>query len=228
AAVVWHERLHKAAGQLKKEKEKREKELRDHEAKMKADGDLRRLEREKLAEKGRKKQESEEELNELEKEALALLGKGKGFGPEDLSEESKKKLQRIEDRQADLEREALLEAASGTQQEVRVGYSWSIAQNRGEGPRKMPLEDYLRHEMQTGLYDGETFLEPKYAFDMGLKLPGMPGREAIPKAIRDWNASSFSADQAVTLQMLGAARSAVGWHSHGASVQMTIFGRLLG
>ncbi|CAJ1392835.1 unnamed protein product [Effrenium voratum] len=129
------------------------------------------------------------------------------------------------DRQADLEREALLEAVSGTQQEVRVGYSWSIAQNRGEGPRKMPLEDYLRHEMQTGLYDGETFLEPKYAFDMGLKLPGMPGREAIPKAIRDWNASSFSADQAVTLQMLGAARSAVGWHSHGASVQMTIFGR---
>ena len=97
AAVVWHERLHKAAGQLKKEKEKREKELRDHEAKMKADGDLRRLEREKLAEKGRKKQESEEELNELEKEALALLGKGKGFGPEDLSEESKKKLQRIEE-----------------------------------------------------------------------------------------------------------------------------------
>lgn len=31
-----------------------------------------------------------------------------------------------------------LEAAREIPLEVRVGYSWSIAQNRGEGPQKMP------------------------------------------------------------------------------------------
>ncbi|CAE7363463.1 Jmjd8, partial [Symbiodinium sp. KB8] len=133
---------------------------------------------------------------------------------------------RILERQPALTQEALLRAAQETGTTVRVGYSWSIAQNRGEGPREIPLIDYLQSEMDQGIYDDAEFLEPSYAFDMGLKLDGMPGSEDIHPVIRSWNGSAFSVpDTAVAVHMLGGARSAVGWHTHGATVQMTVHGR---
>jgi len=133
---------------------------------------------------------------------------------------------RILEHQPALTQEALLRAAEETGATVRVGYSWSIAQNRGEGSREIPLKDYLQSEMDQGIYDDAEFLEPSYAFDMGIKLDGMPGGEDIHPAIRSWNESAFSVpDTAVAVHMLGGARSAVGWHTHGASVQMTVHGR---
>ncbi|CAE7257303.1 JMJD8, partial [Symbiodinium pilosum] len=61
--------------------------------------------------------------------------------------------------------------------------------------------------------------------DMGLKLEGMPGSDDIHPAIRAWNESAFSVPgTAVAVHMLGGPRSAVGWHTHGATVQMTVHG----
>ncbi|CAK9091394.1 unnamed protein product [Durusdinium trenchii] len=88
----------------------------------------------------------------------------------------------------------------------------------------MPLEDFLVEGMDEGLYDEETFLEPIYAFDMGLQLPGLP-RIELPKAIRSLKTSLTQSDAAETVSMLGGPRSAVGWHTHGASLQMILHGR---
>mmetsp|Transcript_155326 Transcript_155326/g.477120 ORF Transcript_155326/g.477120 Transcript_155326/m.477120 type:complete len:312 (-) Transcript_155326:102-1037(-) len=71
-------------------------------------------------------------------------------------------------------------------------------------------------------YDGDTPLEPAYAFDQ-VDLPGFPGSDDVHSLIRSWHEPAFASFARLT--MLGAAGSAVGWHRHGAAAQMTVHGR---
>jgi len=76
--------------------------------------------------------------------------------------------------------------------------------------------------MRERWYDGDTQLEPAYAFDPRADLPGLPGKEDVHPLIRSWHEPSLA--QSSRLTMLGAAGSAVGWHRHGAAAQMTVHG----
>lgn len=123
-----------------------------------------------------------------------------------------------------LTRSSILKWAEPHGCSVSTGHSWSIAQNRGEGPKKVKLAHFLQEEMFQVLLDGEEVLEPSYAFDRGLKMPSLPSSDDLHPVIRSWNESAFRAGGAQRLFMLGGPGSAVGWHTHGEAVQMNIHG----
>lgn len=130
------------------------------------------------------------------------------------------------ERQKVLEKDALMKDALGSKRLISTGYSWTISKNRGEGTTKVPLADFLHHGMYEALTDGDVTLEPAYAFDREEPLWGMPSADDIHPVIRAWNTSAFHVPaSAISIQMLGSLGSAVGWHSHGATVQMNIYGR---
>lgn len=122
-----------------------------------------------------------------------------------------------------LSRQAILEEALRRNLSVNVGYSWSIAKNGGEGPERVPLYDYVNKVMHKEWYDGETLLEPAYAFDRRAELPALPGSAHVHPMVKSWGDAAL-AGPVDRLFMLGAARSAVGWHRHGAALQMTLHG----
>eukprot|EP00929_Paragymnodinium_shiwhaense_P104268 TRINITY_DN68521_c0_g1_i1.p1 TRINITY_DN68521_c0_g1~~TRINITY_DN68521_c0_g1_i1.p1 ORF type:complete len:485 (+),score=76.17 TRINITY_DN68521_c0_g1_i1:81-1535(+) len=132
--------------------------------------------------------------------------------------------------QSQLSRSTMLQAASRTDVPVSYGYSWSITANGGSGPQQASLSEYLGSIMRQEWYDGSDRLEPAYAFHRGadgFEQAGLslPGEDHVPAFIRDWNATAFAVDKAAgRLVLLGGAGSAVGWHRHGASVQMLVHG----
>jgi len=128
-----------------------------------------------------------------------------------------------------LDRCSLVEVAERLHPNVSIGYSWSITRNGGEGPERLPLDVFLRERMYESWHDGDTKLEPAYAFTnlvasdvLADERLGFPDHSDVPLAIRAWPDPSFT--KASRILMLGAAESAVGWHRHGASVQMTVHG----
>lgn len=127
------------------------------------------------------------------------------------------------------DRNALIEAADTLRPNVSIGYSWSITRNRGEGPERLPLNVFLRDRMYESWHDGDTRLEPAYAFTslgasdvLADERLGFPKHSDAPMAFSSWAEPAFA--KASRILMLGAAESAVGWHRHGASVQMTVHG----
>ncbi|CAK0844292.1 unnamed protein product [Prorocentrum cordatum] len=80
--------------------------------------------------------------------------------------------------------------------------------------------------MHESWYDGDTQLEPAYAFDRGLQIEGLPGGDDVHPLLRSWNSSAFQVGSGASrLTMLGGPGSAVGWHRHGSSAQMMPHGR---
>ncbi|CAE8665416.1 unnamed protein product [Polarella glacialis] len=123
--------------------------------------------------------------------------------------------------QKDFGRSVLLQTANLGNLSIRVVPSWSLLRGGGDEPHLLALSDYIEH---LDLYEGDTRLEPAYAIDPSYKIPGLPDSQVIDTFIRAWNRSHFE-NPASRIIFLGGAESGVGWHRHGAAVQMTIHGR---
>lgn len=126
-----------------------------------------------------------------------------------------------------LQKGRLIDASELFGLNTSVGQSWSIPLAGGEGPTRVPLAQFLRKQMDAVELDGDDWVEPPYAFDrrtaawgQALDIPG-----AVPEFIRAWNETAFGLGiSAGRIAMLGGPGSAVGWHRHGAAVQMTVHG----
>jgi len=134
--------------------------------------------------------------------------------------------------QAGLARERFVEVASRWSVNISFGYSWSIASNGGAGPQKALLREYIESFMHQEWHDGDTRLEPAYAFDRdvdalqqaGLRLPCEMDVPPFLRGLLAYSASSNTPPSFGRIVMLGGAGSAVGWHRHGAAAQMTVHG----
>lgn len=119
----------------------------------------------------------------------------------------------------------LLKVAKERNLSTRVGRSWDIVMNSGEGGRRVPLEEYLETSMRAKLHDGDTPLELEYSFDRHSELLEIPGIDfEVHPMIMSWNASAFRPGAAVPIVLIGGSGSGVGFHRHAAAFQAIFHG----
>jgi len=128
------------------------------------------------------------------------------------------------DLQGQFSKDSLINLAKREKLRTRIGHSWSITKNGGQGPSEVEVCEYIEKMMHCTLYDGTTALEPAYAFDPSADLPGLP--ISVHHWIGSWDDAAFKFPESATrIMLLGGAGSGIGWHKHGASVQTTVHGR---
>eukprot|EP00747_Dinoflagellata_sp_TGD_P170962 gnl/TRDRNA2_/TRDRNA2_203822_c0_seq1.p1 gnl/TRDRNA2_/TRDRNA2_203822_c0~~gnl/TRDRNA2_/TRDRNA2_203822_c0_seq1.p1 ORF type:complete len:563 (-),score=89.94 gnl/TRDRNA2_/TRDRNA2_203822_c0_seq1:75-1763(-) len=119
----------------------------------------------------------------------------------------------------------LRKAAKKHNLNAQVGYSWDIVMSRGQGPKTVPLWQYIDDLMDKDEYVGKELLERIYMFDRTSNiLEKLRLTLSVPSLIQSWNATAFRPETAQALFLLGAPRSGVAFHRHTAAVHLTMHG----
>lgn len=114
---------------------------------------------------------------------------------------------------------SIMEVASKQGLQARVGYSWELI--KGEGPRAIPLKDYLESVMHQDRFDGETRLERPYLFHRNPRLLQLFGRFNLPPLFASWG---WQAAASWSILAVGGAESGTSWHRHNDAFEVVAYG----